>query len=157
MNPQLAPNTTSTGGGLQRNRIAPILLLVLVSPLVGEVLSGATRLSFLFAYIPEVMMWGCGTLLIRETVRRWRGNWTTMLPLALALSVTEEFIVQQTSLAPMPWLGSAPMYGRVWGVNWIYFLFMLIFESVCITLVPVQIVELIFPSAARNRGCVPVA
>jgi len=95
MNPQLAPNPTSTGGGLQRNRIAPILLLVFVSPLVGEVLSGATRLSFLFAYIPEVMMWGCGTLLIREVVRRWRGNWTTMLPLALALSVTEEFIVQQ--------------------------------------------------------------
>jgi len=150
MNPELAPNPISTDGGLQRNRIVPILLLVFVSPLVGEVLSGATRLSFLFAYIPEVMMWGCGTLLIRETVRRWRGNWTTMLPLALALSVTEEFIVQQTSLAPMPWLGSAPMYGRVWGVNWIYFLFMLIFESVCITLVPVQIVELIFPERRKE-------
>ena len=150
MNSEPGANPTSSGGGRPQNRIAPIIVLVLLSPLVGEVLSGATRLSFLFAYIPEIMMWGCGTLLIREVVRRWRGNWTTMLPLGLALSVTEEFIVQQTSLAPMPWLGSAPMYGRVWGVNWIYFLFMLAFESVCITLVPVQIVELIFPERRKQ-------
>ena len=135
---------------MPQNRIAPIIVLVLLSPLVGEVLSGATKLSYLFAYLPEVMMWGCGTLLIREAVRRWGGDWTSMLPLGLALSITEEFIVQQTSLAPLPWLGSTPMYGRVWGVNWAYFLFMLVFESVTITLVPVQIVELIYPE--RRRG-----
>jgi hypothetical protein len=115
--------------------------------------------EFYLRHLPEVLMWGCGTLIIRDVVRRWRGNWTTMLPLGLALSVAEEFIVQQTSLAPMPWLGSTPMYGRVWGVNWIYFLFMLAFESVCITLVPVQIVDLIFPERRkepwlRTRGMV---
>lgn len=158
MNTQIAPAAVSASR-TQQNGIAPIIVLVLISPLVGEVLSGATRLSFLFAYVPEVMMWGCGTLIIREVVRRWGGNWTTMLPLGLVLSMMEEFIVQQTSLAPLPWLGSAPMYGRVWGVNWIYFLFMLAFESVCITLVPVQIVELIFPQRRkepwlRTRGLV---
>ena len=149
MNSQTITAATSSEG-LSKNRIAPIVILLLLSPLVGEVLSGATRLSFLFAYLPEVMMWGCGTLLIREVVRRWGGSWTTMLPLGMALSVAEEFIVQQTSLAPMPWLGSTPMYGRFWGVNWIYFLFMLAFESVCITLVPVQIVELIFPERRKE-------
>ncbi len=159
-----SPSTTSTmdsnrpGGA----RVAPIVTLLLLSPLVGEVLSGATRLSYIFAYVPEVMMWGCGTLLIREIVRRWQGNWTTMLPLAMALSVAEEFIVQQTSLAPLPWLLPGPLYGRVWGVNWIYFLFMLAFESVCITLVPVQIVELLFPERRkepwlRTRGIVSVS
>jgi hypothetical protein len=141
---------TSPDSGLPQNRIAPIIVLVLLSPLVGEVLSGATKLSYLFAYLPEVMMWGCGTLLIREVVRRWGGNWTSMLPLGMALSITEEFIVQQTSLAPLPWLGSTPMYGRVWGVNWAYFLFMLAFESVTITLVPVQIVELIYPERRKE-------
>jgi hypothetical protein len=158
MNTQLGP-TAISGDGIRKNQFAPIVALILLSPLVGEVLSGATRLSFIFAYLPEIMMWGCGTLLIREVVRRWGGNWTTMLPLGMALSVAEEFIVQQTSLAPMPWLGSTPMYGRVWGVNWIYFLFMLAFESACITLVPVQIVELIFPERRkepwlRTRGIV---
>jgi len=150
MNTEAAPAAVSPDNSSGRTRIAPIVALVLLSPLVGEVLSGATRLSFLFAYLPEIMFWGCGTLLIREVVRRWGGNWTTMLPLGMALSVAEEFIVQQTSLAPMPWLGSTPMYGRVWGVNWIYFLFMLAFESVCITLVPVQIVELIFPERRKE-------
>ncbi|MBI3477927.1 MAG: hypothetical protein HY010_19510 [Acidobacteria bacterium] len=151
--------TTHSTEELPKNRIAPIVVLILLSPLVGEVLSGATRLSYMFAYLPEVMMWGCGTLLIREAVRRWHGDWTTMLPLGFALSVAEEFIVQQTSLAPLPFLGTTPMYGRVWGVNWIYFLFMLGFESVFITLVPVQIVELIFPKRRhepwlRTRGIV---
>jgi len=154
-----AISSTDTGDRTSGRSVAPIVVLVLLSPLVGEVLSGATKLSYLFAYLPEVMMWGCGTLLIRELVRRWGGNWTSMLPLGLALSITEEFIVQQTSLAPLPWLGTAPMYGRVWGVNWIYFVFMLAFESVTITMVPVQIVELIFPERRkepwlRRRGLV---
>lgn len=159
MNSDTVSFPTSTNRGVPQNRIAPIIVLVLLSPLVGEVLSGATKLSYLFAYLPEVMMWGCGTLLIREIVRRWGGNWTAMLPMGLALSIVEEFIVQQTSLAPLPWLGSTPMYGRVWGVNWAYFLFMLAFESVTITLVPVQIVELIYPERReepwlRTRGLV---
>lgn len=159
MNSEMATAAVSADVRTGTSLILPILALVLLSPMVGEVMSGATRLSFLFAYLPEVMFWGCGTLLIREVVRRWGGNWTTMLPLGMALSVAEEFIVQQTSLAPMPWLGSTPMYGRVWGVNWIYFLFMLAFESVCITLVPVQIVEVIFPERRkepwlRTRGLV---
>jgi hypothetical protein len=149
MNSDTMPLPTSAASGVPQNRIAPIIVLVLLSPLVGEVLSGATKLSYIFAYLPEVMMWGCGTLIIREVVRRWGGNWTTMLPLGLALSIVEEFIVQQTSLAPLPWLGSTPMYGRVWGVNWAYFLFMLPFESVTITLVPVQIVELIYPERRK--------
>jgi len=159
MNTTTVPTTMSLDNRSSGKSIAPAVTLILLSPLIGEVMSGATRLSYLFVYVSEVMMWGCGALIIREVVRRWGGNWTTMLPLGLALSVAEEFIVQQTSLAPMPWLGSTPIYGRVWGVNWIYFLFMLAFESVCITLVPVQIVELIFPDRRkepwlRTRGLV---
>ncbi len=128
----------------------PVVALVLLAPLLGEVVSGATRLSYLFAYVPEVMMWGCGALLIRETVRRWGGGWRSMLPLALALSVWEEFIVQQTSLAPFPWPGAVARYGRFAGVNWTWFLFMLAFESMTIVLVPVRLVELLFPRAAAR-------
>ncbi len=128
----------------------PVLALVLLGPLLGEVISGATRFSYLFAYVPEVMMWGCGALLLRDIVRRWGGTWRSMLPLALALSVWEEFLVQQTSLAPFPWPGAVNGYGRYAGVNWAYFLFMLAFESVTITLVPVRLVELLFPRHAAR-------
>ncbi len=60
-------------------------------------------------------------------------------------SVAEEFIIQQTSLAPLPFIGANAAYGRLWGVNWVYFLFLLGFESLWVVMVPVQITELCFP------------
>jgi len=93
----------------------PAFALMILAPLVAEVLSGATRLSFIFVFIPEVLVWGGGALLVRELVRRWKGGWTSMLLLGLCLSIAEEFLIQQTSLAPLPWLGDAPTHGRLWG------------------------------------------
>jgi hypothetical protein len=128
----------------------PIWTLVLLAPLIAEVLSGSTRLSFLFAFIPETMVWGCGALLCRELVRRWRAGATSLLLLGLALSIAEEFVIQQTSLAPLPFPGAQVQYGRLWGVNWLYFLFMLGYESVWVTVVPVTLTELVFPARASQ-------
>jgi len=149
--------TLPAADGSSKNQLA-IASLLLLSPLIGEVLSGATRMSFIFAFFPEVMVWGCGALLIREAVRRWRGGWISVLSLGLALSVAEEFIIQQTSLAPLNWMG-ATGNGRIWGVNLFYFLFMLAYESVWIVLVPIQVTELVFPQRReqpwlRTRGTV---
>jgi hypothetical protein len=128
---------------------APIWTLLLLAPFIAEVLSGSTRASFLFVFLPEVMVWGVGALFCRELVRRWRAGGTSLLFLGLALSIAEEFIIQQTSLAPLPFPGSHPDYGRVWGVNLIYFLFMLGYESVWVAVVPVQVTELFFPPYSR--------
>jgi hypothetical protein len=80
-----------------------------------------------------------------------------LLILGLALSFAEEFIIQQTSLAPLPFPGSHADYGRLWGMNLVYLLFMLGYESVWVVLVPVQVTELFFPRQAalpwlRKRG-----
>ena len=136
------PNDVGTS---PERRMVPALTLVLLSPVVAEVLSGATRLSTIFALIPEIMLWGCGALMIRETARRRALGWNSVLLMGLALSIAEEFLIQQTSIAPLPWLASGPIYSRAWGVNWLYFLFMLGYESVWVGLVPIQLVELIFP------------
>lgn len=138
----LTQSTSATA--LQRYR-APIWTLLILAPLIGEVLSGSTRLSFLFVLIPEIMVWGGGALLCRELVRRWRAGAISLLMLGLALSIAEEFIIQQTSLAPLPFTGANATYGRYLGVNWIYFLFMLGYESVWVVMVPVQVTELCFP------------
>jgi hypothetical protein len=135
----------------------PIWTLLLLAPFIAEVLSGSTRTSILFVYIPEVMVWGVGALLARELVRRWRAGGVSLLCLGLALSVAEEFLIQQTSLAPLPFPGSHPAYGRMFGINLVYFLFMLGFESVWVVVVPVQITELFFSQRSRqpwlrNRG-----
>jgi len=152
----LPPATSSTPLQNPRNAGA-IWTLLLLAPFIAEVLSGSTRLSFIFVFVPEVMVWGCGALLCRELVRRWRAGAVSLLLLGLALSIAEEFVIQQTSLAPLPFPGANAAYGRLWGVNWVYFLFMLGFESVWVVLVPVQVTELFFPQRRdqpwlRKRG-----
>jgi hypothetical protein len=136
-----------------------IWTLLVLAPVIGEVLSGSTRLSILFVLVPEIMVWGGGALLCRELVRRWRAGATSLLLLGLALSIAEEFLIQQTSIAPLPFPGANAEYGRSLGVNWLYFVFMLGFESVWVVMVPVQVTELIFPERRdqpwlRTRGLI---
>jgi hypothetical protein len=152
-----APATTAfPNSRWQRN--GPIVSLLLLSPVISEVLYGATRISVLFVLVPEILTWGCGALLIRECVRRWRKGWPSMLLLGLALAVAEEWVIQQTSIAPLVGLAQHA-YGRIWGVNWVYFLWALGYESVWVVLVPVQLTELLFPARGkqpwlRTRGFV---
>ena len=154
----VAANTSLQAPAPTRYRGA-IWTLLILAPVISEVLSGSTRLSILFVLIPEVMVWGGGALLCRELVRRWRAGTTSLLLLGLALSVAEEFIIQQTSIAPLPFPGANVDFGRYAGVNWIYLLFMLGFESVWVVLIPVQVTELIFPNRRqqpwlRKRGLI---
>jgi hypothetical protein len=156
---QSVPAKTSPQAPSPTRYRGAIWTLLVLAPVIAEVLSGATRLSFLFVLIPEIMVWGGGALLARELVRRWRAGATCLLCLGLALSMAEEIIIQQTSIAPLPFIGANASYGRYAGVNWLYLLFMLGFESVWVVLVPVQVTELIFPDRReqpwlRTRGLI---
>jgi hypothetical protein len=126
-------------------RAAPAVALLLLAPIVSEVLYGATRISVIFVLVPQIAVWGCGSLMIREAARRWRRGWVGLLLLGLALAVAEECIIQQTSLAPMVGLASRE-YGRALGVNWVYFLWALGYESIWVVVLPVRLTELIFPA-----------
>ncbi|UWZ85715.1 hypothetical protein [Occallatibacter riparius] len=122
----------------------PIWTLVFLAPVIAEVLSGSTRTSILFVLLPEMMVWGVGALMCREMVRRWRAGGLSLLLLGLALSIAEEFLIQQTSIAPLPFPGMHADYGRTWGINFIWLLAMLGFESVWVVVVPVKVTELLF-------------
>src|SRR5580704_2335564 len=142
-------------------RIGPIVSLLLLAPFISELLYGAVRISTIFVLIPEVLTWGCGALLIRECVRRWHKAWQSMLIMGLALGIAEEWVIQQTSISPLVVLGQHA-YGRAAGVNWVYFLWALGFESVWVVLIPVQLTELLFPAQReepwlRRRGFVIVS
>ena len=139
-------------------RRGPIISLLVLAPIISELLYGAVRVSTLFVLIPEILTWGCGALLIRETVRRWKKGWTSMLVLGIAIAVAEEWVIQQTSIAPLVGLAKNA-YGRVWGVNWVYFLWAVGYESVWVVMLPVQLTELLFPARRselwlRTRGFV---
>jgi len=153
-----SPSVTPALENSRWQRTGPIVALLVLSPVISEVLYGATRISVIFVLVPEILTWGCGALLIRECVRRWNKGWPSMLLLGLALAVAEEWVIQQTSIAPLVGLAQHA-YGRVWGVNWVYFLWALGYESVWVVLVPVQLTELLFPSRKgqlwlRTRGLV---
>lgn len=124
-------------------RIAPIVSLLLLAPIISELLYGAVRVSTIFILIPEVMTWGCSALLIRESIRRWNQDWRSQLLLGVALAILEEWVMQQTSISPLVGVRQHG-YARVWGVNWAYFLWAVGHESVWVVLIPVQLTELLF-------------
>jgi hypothetical protein len=127
------------------NKAAPGLTLMLLAPILSDVLPGATRFSAIFALPIEICMWGGGAILIRYAVRHWRLGWCNMLSLALALAVAEECVIQQTSLAPMILQIRGDAYARAFGVNYVYLLWALPYESVFVVFAPVYLTELIFP------------
>src|SRR5262245_54016460 len=135
-------------------RIKPGLTLIVASPLVAEVLPGATPFRALFVFPIQMCIWGCGALLIRAAVRRWRLDWLNMLLLALCLAIAEEFLIQQTSLAPLVVQLKGVEYARAFDVNYLYLLWALVYESVFVVFVPVYLVELVFPN---RRGDVWVS
>jgi hypothetical protein len=125
-------------------RILPALTLMVLAPLIAEVLPGATRVSSIFVLPIEICIWGGGAVLIRFVVRRLRLGWLNVAFLAMALSVTEECLIQQTSLAPMVIKLKGEEYARAFGVNYVYFLWALIYESLFVVFIPIGLSELVF-------------
>ena len=131
-------------------RALPGLTLMLLAPLIAEILPGATRVTSSFVYPIEVLIWGGGAVMARYLVRRFKLGWFNLLLLALALAVAEECLIQQTSFAPLVIKLKGVEYARDWGVNYLYFLWAMIYEAVFVVLVPVTLCELIFPSRKDN-------
>jgi len=129
----------------------PALTLLLLSPVIAELLFGVTSITTIFVLIPQIGTWGCAALLIRELVRRWGKGWLAILLLGTAVAIAEECLIQQTSLAPLVGVPPDQVYGRAHGVNWVYFLWALGYESLWTVVLPIQLVELIFPERRDER------
>lgn len=130
--------------------VAPAITLIFLAPLITEILPGATRFSSIFVFPIQLMVWGGGALLIRYVIRRWQLGWKSMLLLALVLSLAEEFLIQQTSIAPMVIHLKGVTYARAGGINYVYLLWALIYESVSVVILPVYLTELIFPNRKKD-------
>jgi hypothetical protein len=134
-----APLPGAAGGAWRR--AAPVATLFLLPALMIEILYGSTRVSVLYVAIPEILVYGSAALIVRALVRERRLGWISVLLLGLAFAVAEEIVVLQFSLNPY-FIGG---YGRVLGVNTVYFLAMLGFESLWAILMPIVLVEALFP------------
>jgi len=129
-----------------RQRVAPALTLLVLSPLIVEFLFGSTHISMFYLLLPQIGVYGCGVLLLRAVVRQRHRGWGAILLLGIAFAIVEECLILQTALAPL-FIAADPqhIYGRSLGVNWVYLLFQLGYESVWAIILPILLTELIFP------------
>ncbi len=128
------------------NRVAPALLLAFLAPMFTEVLPGATRFSSIFVFPVEMAVWGGGAVLARGLVRKLDRGWYALSLLGLALAIAEELLTQQTSTAPMVIRLKGETWARAYDLNYVYFLWALVYESVWVVLLPTLAVEMVFPA-----------
>ena len=129
------------------SRMAPVLLLLLIAPLVAEFLLGDVTLASLGAMVVFIPLYGAGAVLIREVVRHRGGGWPAIAVLAAAFGVVEEGLATQSLFNPdyahqhLLSSGYIPALGIA--VPWtIYVLSLHIIWSIC---TPIALVECIFP------------
>jgi hypothetical protein len=123
-----------------------------LSPVIVELLFGSTYLTIIAALIPEIGFYGGAALIIRYLVRRQHRGWMSIFLLGIAFAIFEEFLVVQTSVSPALFVGlsSPDIYGRMFGVNWVYLLWAVGYESVWGIVLPIYLTELIFPNRRKD-------
>ncbi len=106
-------------------RIAPALLLTVLSPLIAEFLLADFTIRNLGLLVVFVPLYGCGALLLRELTRRTGRGWPTLLLLAIAYALLEEAFLTQSLFNPdyvgqrLLDYGFIPAMGT--SLNWTFF------------------------------------
>ncbi|HEY70356.1 MAG TPA: hypothetical protein G4O08_07225 [Anaerolineae bacterium] len=135
----------------------PAWILLLLSPAIGELLSGsAPPLEFFqpFSFLILVALYGGGALIIRELAFRWQKGWRTILLLGAAYGIIEEGLMVKSFFDPhWPDLGNLGIYGRWQGVNWIWSLELTIYHMLFSIAIPILLVNLLYPKE-RQRSWV---
>ena len=81
-------------------RIAPALVLLVLSPLVAEFLLGDFSIRQIGLIVVLLPQYGGGALLVRETTRRAGISWPSIILLALAYALIEEGFTTQSLFNP---------------------------------------------------------
>jgi hypothetical protein len=133
----------------------PALALFLLSPIVGELLSGSSPpLEFLnpigFAFMAG--LYGCGAVIIRELAMRWNKGWTSILVMGVAYGIIEEGLMVKSFFDPN-WvdIGVLGSYGRFAGVNWVWSTELAIYHAVFSIAIPILLITLLFREDSGRR------
>ena len=127
---------------------SPAIMLFLLAPVMGELLSGsAPPIEFFnpFGFMLLTSLYGSGALVIRELRVRWNKGIGTTLLLGAAYAVIEEGLMVASFFNPQwPDLGHLSVYGRWLGVNWIWVVMLTIYHAVYSIAIPIALVELVY-------------
>src|SRR3990172_8515338 len=133
---------------------APALFLFVLSPMIGELLSGSAPPAEFFNPISLLVLcalYGSGAVLIREMAHRWGKGWPTILLLGAAYGIVEEGLMVKSFFDPT-WMDLGPLghYGRWAGINWVWSIELTFYHAVFSISIPILLVGLAFP-AERQR------
>ena len=138
---------------MERTKTKISIFLLFLSPIMGEVLSGSTLpLEFIKppGFVFLVLLYGCGTLLIREAKARWNLQWSVLF-LGVAYGILEEgTMIQSFFNVAHADLGVLSGYGMYFGVQWPWAIMLILFHSTMSTLIPIEIADLLWP-AYKNK------
>ncbi len=132
-----------------KKTIPPAWALWFIAPILGELFSGSTPLN---EYIKEFsililgMLYGSGAILIRELVIHWRKGWFSLILLGMAYGIYEEGLMVRSFFDPN-WmdLDNLGVYGRVFGVNWVWTEHLTIFHALISIAASITLVEILYP------------
>ena len=132
----------------------PALALFLLSPIIGELLSGsAPPVEFFtpFGFLILVSLYGSGAVVVRELKVRWNKGIGSMLLLGAAYGVLEEGLMVTSWFSPY-WVDLGPMatYGRWLGVNWVWAEMLTIYHAVFSITIPILLAELAYPQRRKE-------
>jgi len=142
-------------GEVKRSRFPPALALFLLSPVIGELLSGSSPPAEFFSPFGLTVLlalYGSGAVVVRELRVRWHKGVGSVLLLGAAYGVLEEGLMVTSWFSPF-WvdLGVMGVYGRWLGVNWVWAEMLTIYHAVFSITVPILLVELAFPTRREER------
>jgi len=126
-----------------------IAFLMFASAAIAELMSGSSPpLEFFNPFSGSLLFvfYGCGVVLVRETALRWNKGFATILLLGAAFGILEEGLSVKSWLDP-GWmdLGTLGWYGRFWGINWVWAVWLTLYHAVCSITIPIIITDMIFP------------
>jgi hypothetical protein len=136
-------------------RIPPGLVLFLLGPILGELVSGHQPPLVFFDPLNFVILslpYGCGALICRELVVRWNKGKLSLLLLGVAYAFYEEGIVVRSFFDPK-WgeLGKLADYNYFAGVNWTYAEMLVHFHVLVSIGASVILAEVLFPERRHQR------
>jgi len=133
---------------------SPALVLFLLSPAIGELLSGsAPPVEFFnpFGFVILVSLYGSGAVIVRELKVRWKKGIGAVLLLGVAYGILEEGLMVCSFFNPgWPDLGQLAVYGRWLSVNWVWAIMLTIYHAVYSITIPIVLVELAYSEHHRE-------
>ncbi len=124
-------------------KLSPAWFLFLVAPMTAEYVSGSSPYLNPFVWVANFLLYGCGTLLIRELRARWGKGWLGVFLLGAAYMIAEEGLMLNTLFDP-----DKNTAGRAMGVNWVWTAGMLVVHTLVSIVTPIMLAESLYAKVA---------